>query len=151
MFVALGDPAIYRFEGEPPESPERLRARFLKLESRRSPDGREQWLNWVVRLDGGAAIGYVQATVGPGANAAVAYVLASAYWGRGLARRAVAAMLAELTAHHAVTSFHAVAIRANVRSIHLLESLGFAAASQQMHARRNVVPSEVLMLRAASG
>jgi hypothetical protein len=50
MFAVLCDPAIYEFENEPPPSVEWLRARFAKLESRRSPDGEEQWLNWVVRL-----------------------------------------------------------------------------------------------------
>ena len=34
-----------------------LRERFERLESRASADGREQWLNWVVRLDSGAIAG----------------------------------------------------------------------------------------------
>jgi hypothetical protein len=63
MFAVLGDPAIYEFENQPPASLEWLRTRFGKLESRRSADGTEQWLNWVVRIAGGGLIGYVQATV----------------------------------------------------------------------------------------
>jgi hypothetical protein len=42
MFRVLSDPAIYEYENDPPASLEWLRARFERLESRRSPDGREQ-------------------------------------------------------------------------------------------------------------
>ena len=50
MFEVLSDPAIYEFENEPPRSPELLAQRYERLESRRSTDGAEQWLNWVIRL-----------------------------------------------------------------------------------------------------
>ena len=52
MFVVLNDPAIYEYEDKPPPSLELewLRERFARLESRRSGDGRQQWLNWVIRL-----------------------------------------------------------------------------------------------------
>ena len=50
MFAVLGDPAIYLYENEPPPSLEWLRDRFTRLETRRSPDGNEQWLNWVIHL-----------------------------------------------------------------------------------------------------
>jgi len=39
MFVVLNDSAIYEYENEPPASLERLRERFARLETRRSPDG----------------------------------------------------------------------------------------------------------------
>jgi ribosomal-protein-alanine N-acetyltransferase len=103
MFVVLSDPAIYEYENQPPVSVEWLRTRFGKLESRRSADGTEQWLNWVVRIDGGGLIGYVQATVRADGSAAIAYELSSAHWGRGLGRRAVEAMLVELVARYRVS------------------------------------------------
>src|ERR1700739_1257561 len=96
MFVVLRDPAIYEYENRPPQSLEWLRERFTKLESRCSTDGKEQWLNWVIRLPTSELVGYVQATVHADGRAAIAYELCSAYWGRGLARKAVQAMLAEL-------------------------------------------------------
>src|SRR3989454_10531937 len=74
MFIVLGDPAIYEHENEPPPSVEWLRARFARLESRRSPDDREQWLNWVIRLPTSELGGYVQATVRPGGRAVMAHV-----------------------------------------------------------------------------
>jgi hypothetical protein len=65
MFEVLSDPAIYEFENEPPESLEWLRERYRKLETRRSADGTQHWLNWVIRLPTSELAGYVQATVHP--------------------------------------------------------------------------------------
>ena len=84
MFVVLCDPAIYQFEGVPPPSVERLAAGYRRRESRLSPDGQEQWLNWVVRrLPGGEATGYVQATVLAGGVSYVGYEFASRFWRQG--------------------------------------------------------------------
>jgi RimJ/RimL family protein N-acetyltransferase len=148
MFRVLSDPAIYEHENEPPPSLEWLRARFARLESRRSPDEQEQWLNWVIRLPTFELVGYVQATVSPDGGAAIAYVLSSAYWGRGLARRAVEAMIAELVARHEVRSLSAVLKRENHRSLRLLERLGFSPASAQEVAAARIEADELLMVRA---
>jgi RimJ/RimL family protein N-acetyltransferase len=147
MFAVLGDPAIYEYESEPPASLEWLRERFTKLESRRSADGREQWLNWVIRLPTSELIGYVQATVHPDQRAAIAYVLSSAYWGRGLARQAVQAMVGELAVHYQVRTLSAVLKTGNLRSMGLLERLGFSRASPEEHVEYQVEPGESLMQR----
>jgi RimJ/RimL family protein N-acetyltransferase len=147
MFAVLGDPAIYEYENQPPSSVEWLRARFGRLESRRSADGTEQWLNWVVRRADAGLIGYVQATVRADGTAAIAYELSSAHWGRGLGRRAVEAMLVELVARYRVTAFVAVAKRENFRSLRLLERLGFAPADPDRHARSELEPDEILLVR----
>jgi RimJ/RimL family protein N-acetyltransferase len=97
MFAVLSDPAIYAYENAPPPSLDWLRERFASLESRRSVDSSEQWLNWVVRLPSAELIGYVQATIHADGRAAIAYELSSAYWGRGLGLRAVQAMIGELS------------------------------------------------------
>ncbi len=137
MFTVLGDPAIYEYENAPPESLAWLRNRFARLESRQSSDGNEAWLNWVIRLPSvpsvpnDALIGYVQASVYPNGRAAIAYVLNSAHWGRGLARRAVQAMIVELTTHHHAHNFSAVLKRENFRSSGLLKRLGFAPANAE--------------------
>jgi len=156
MFDVLADPAIYAYENEPPPSLAWLAARFAKLESRRSADGREQWLNWVLRpkrsVPGGAPpalIGFVQATVRPDRSAAIAYVLGSAHWGRGLAQEAVAAMLARLAAAHDVALFTATLKSANERSLRLLERLSFAPAGPELAASHAIEPDETLMWRAA--
>ncbi len=147
MFKVLCDPAIYAYENAPPASLEWLRARFEKLETRQSADGREQWLNWVIRMPLGELIGYVQATVRADASAGIAYELCSAYWGRGLATRAVSAMTRELAEHYGVRLFTAVAKRRNFRSTRLLERLGFAQGSEELRAQLRVEPDEVLMCR----
>lgn len=147
MFGVLSDPAIYEYENEPPQSLEGLRERFAELESRRSPNGREQWLNWVIRLPTLQLIGYVQATVYPDGRAALAYELSSAHWGRGLARQAVQAMIGELAAGYGVRRLSAVLKRENLRSLRLLERLGFTLASAQAHEERQVERDEYLMQR----
>jgi [ribosomal protein S5]-alanine N-acetyltransferase len=149
MFAVLSDPAIYAFENEPPPSLEWLRARFTRLESRRSPDGRDLWLNWVIRVPASGLIGYVQATVRPDGSAAIAYELSSAYWGRGLARNALQAMMSELAGNYQVKVFFAVGKRENFRSVRLLERLGFSLAPPEPHAEHQVEPGEFLMRRAA--
>jgi RimJ/RimL family protein N-acetyltransferase len=147
MFAVLSDPAIYEHENKPPPSLEWLRARFSRLESRHSADGSEQWLNWVIRVPSSELVGYVQATVRPSGHAAIAYELSSAYWGRGLARRAIQAMIAELGEHYHIRTVTAVLKSENRRSLGLLERLGFSLASPESHARHNVEPGEILMQR----
>jgi len=149
MFAVLSDPAIYVHENEPPASVDALRERYRKLETRRSADDGEHWLNWVVRLPNGELAGYVQATVHGDGRAAVAYEFASRYWGRGLARAAVEAMIGELAAHYGVHSLSAVLKRSNERSRRLLERLHFALASPEPHRLRNVDTDEILMERDA--
>lgn len=150
MFVVLGDPAIYEHENAPPVSVEWLRTRFCRLETRRSADGRERWLNWVVRLPDGRLAGYVQATLGEDGSAGIAYELASAHWGRGLGTRCVQAMIGELRAHYGVHTLTAVLKRSNARSLRLLERLGFVPAPDALRAVHGVEPDELILQRAAA-
>ena len=151
MFAILSDPALYRHEGAPPPSLEWLRARFSKLELRASPQGDERWLNWVIRLPTSELIGFVQATVGPEGRAAVAYVLSSRHWGRGFARQAVQAMILELAEHYQVRHLSAVIKRNNLRSLLLVERLGFAVAASETRSDHGVHADEVLMQREIQG
>jgi RimJ/RimL family protein N-acetyltransferase len=146
MFLVLSDPAIYQYENEPPASVDWLRERFARLESRQSADGTQRWLNWVVRLRTAGLIGYVQATVFSSGQAAIAYVLASEHWGRGLAAEACQAMIGELARHYGVVTIYATFRRRNERSARLLERLGFAPVSAQW-VDIALDPNELLMLR----
>jgi len=147
MFVVLSDPAIYKHENRPPQSLEWLQERFTKLESRRSPNGMEQWLNWVIRLPTSDLAGYVQATVHEDGRAAIAYELSSPYWGRGLARQAVRVMITELAEYYHVRRVTAVLKRENQRSFRLLERLDFALASPACRSKYGVEDDEILMWR----
>ena len=150
MFTVLSDPAIYEYENEPPASLAWLQERFRKLETRRSADGNEHWLNWVIRLPASGLIGYVQATVYPDGRAAIAYVLASRFWGRGLAYEAVQAMIRALVEDYGVRRLSAVFKRQNRRSLRLLERLGFSLASPELHAEYGAEPDEWLMISDAA-
>ena len=128
MFEVLSDLAIYRFGNQPPISLEDLRQRFERLSDGRSPDGREHWLNWEIRLPDGALAGYVQATIDANGLATVGYELASAFWGRGLGTQAVARMIEELQATYRIQGLRASLNPANLRSMRLLRRLGFQLA-----------------------
>jgi RimJ/RimL family protein N-acetyltransferase len=147
MFRVLSDPAIYEFENEPPPSEEWLARRYERLETRGSIDGREKWLNWVIRLESGDLAGYVQATVLRSGASYVAYELGSRYWRRGIATCAVLAMLEELRTGYHVHTFAAVLKAANFRSLGLLESLGFARASEEQVAQFGAEPDELVMVK----
>lgn len=146
MFSVLSDPAIYTYENAPPESLEWLHARFARLESRQSPDGAEQWLNWVIRLPKGPLIGYVQATIQGDRSAWVAYELSSRYWGRGLGALATRTVLSELAATYNVAEVFAVAKAANVRSLRMLQRLDFAPVAGR-NPRHEIEADEVLYFR----
>jgi ribosomal-protein-alanine N-acetyltransferase len=126
MFLVLSDPAVYEFENVPPMSQAWLEQRFARLESRRSANGHEQWLNWVIRLPSGELAGYVQATVTSGFVAYIAYELASKFWRRRIGSTAIGAVLAELGATYGVNTFVAVLKSRNVRSMAFLRHLGFS-------------------------
>jgi RimJ/RimL family protein N-acetyltransferase len=145
MFLVLSDPAIYEYENAPPPSVDWLRTRFERLESRKSPDGTEEWLNWVIRLPTDELIGYVQATVKFGDLAFVAYALSSKFWGRGLASEAVSAMIMELSLSYKVRICFASLKVENFRSILLLERLGFSFANADQCAEHQVESDELLM------
>ena len=145
MFEVLSDPAIYEFENSPPESPGWLERRFAQLESRVSPNGQEQWLNWVIRLPTGALAGYVQASVAPDHTAFVAYELGSRFWRKGIGSAAVSAMLAELAGTYAVRTFVATLKARNYRSAALLKSLGFEPGAPPGAREIPAEPDEIVM------
>jgi [ribosomal protein S5]-alanine N-acetyltransferase len=151
LYPLLADPRQREFHDDDPVSLEALRERFRKGESRRSPEGREQWLNWVLVLrDGDAnAIGFVQATVQEDHRAWVAYQLATSLWGRGLATEAVRAMIDHLIAHHAVMQCMATVDQRNERSWRLLERLGFVRADAAQAASMDVQAGDWLYLRSS--
>jgi RimJ/RimL family protein N-acetyltransferase len=150
MFEVLSDPAIYEFEREPPPSVERLAAGFRALESRASPDGREPWLNWVIRLPDRALAGYVQATIVEPGVAHVAYELGSRYWRRGIGCSCVQAMMDELKRSYGVERFVAVLKAANFRSMGLLLHLGFEQADAAQAEPMPIEADEIVMLKCHS-
>ena len=134
MMRVLADPRIHAFvPTDPPTDEAALRERFEQQNSRRSPDGQDYWLNWVV-FASEEAIGTVQATVVPAeACANVAYMFHPEAWGRGYATEAVQAMLEHLEGLQ-VNRFEAHIDTRNLASQRLVERLGFRRAQEIKHA-----------------
>jgi RimJ/RimL family protein N-acetyltransferase len=148
MFEVLADPEIYRYlDYPPPPSLEHLRRLYTRLESRKSPDGSQLWLNWVVRVPGQAPVGYVQATVIAPGSAWVAYVLSSKHWGRGYAHAAAQAMIEHLNKAYGVSRYLATVEAENQRSIRLLDRLAFRAATADEANGQGLSATERLYLR----
>jgi len=128
LFEPLRDERLYRYyAGQPPESIEELRVRFALLVKRRSPDGTEKWLNWVVRLQDGTVVGRMQATI-RARYTLIGYDIFVPYWRKGYGKEAVRAMLEFLESECRVRRVHAIVDSENIASIRLLESLGFNRA-----------------------
>lgn len=94
MFPILSDPELYLFTGDlPPRSEEILYRRYKWLEDRKSPDGTELWLNWMIKsLTDSEAIGYMQATVMPDCTY-VAWVIGLKWQSKGYATEATKAVI----------------------------------------------------------
>jgi len=95
MVDVLSGPALYAFTGGSPPGLDELRARYAGQAAGRSPDGSEEWRNWILRREpGGEAIGYVQATItGGGQRAEIAWVVGLDWQGRGYATEAAQALV----------------------------------------------------------
>lgn len=94
MVGVLSDPELYTFIGGAPPTLRWLRERYAGLVVGHSPDGRQQWHNWIVRTPGGRAVGTVQATVtDEGRQAEIAWIVGAAFQGKGYATAAAVALV----------------------------------------------------------
>jgi RimJ/RimL family protein N-acetyltransferase len=127
LFEALQAPDLYTYNPQdPPSSPEILTARYATLSSRRSPDGREVWLNWALRQRAtGDYVGTVQTTVRADQTALLAYMIFVPFWRQGYAREACARVLAHLFEEYHLSCVAAEIDTRNAASMRLVEALGF--------------------------
>ncbi|GAA5178449.1 hypothetical protein GCM10025771_17600 [Niveibacterium umoris] len=126
------DAALYAYVPiEQPESEVAVAAWFARLAAGAPAALQEEWLNWAVVLPTEDAVaGIVQATVVPDGEAELAYLIAPAFWQRGIGYHAVRMMIDWLWRERAVTTLRAVADTRNLRSQQLLERLGFVLAGE---------------------
>ncbi|GAA2672831.1 GNAT family N-acetyltransferase [Nonomuraea recticatena] len=98
MVDVLSGERLYTFTGGSAPTLEGLRARYTRQVTGRSPDGLEEWRNWIVRRGhDGQAVGYVQATITEqGRKAEIAWVIGLAWQRRGYASQAATALVAWL-------------------------------------------------------
>src|ERR1700686_445875 len=85
LLPVLQDETLYGFIPQDPPSLENLQHRYKIWRARRSPDGREIWLNWAGRQRAGDYIGHFQAGFDEKNGFAVAYTLGSNYQRQGYA------------------------------------------------------------------
>ncbi|MFF7964335.1 GNAT family N-acetyltransferase [Streptomyces sp. NPDC007903] len=100
MAGVLADPALHRFIGGSPYTPDALAARYRRLVAG-SPHPEVTWLNWVLRLrEDSRLAGTVQATLyAANGTAEIAWVVGTPWQGRGIAKEAAVALVAWLTSY----------------------------------------------------
>ena len=135
LFELLSDARLYEFiPQEPPATRDALASRYKFLESRRSPDGTEAWLNWVARSkSGGGGLGTVQVTIFADRRAQLAYEIGVPYWRQGYATEACDRVIGALF-EEGVVEVRAELDTRNVASIRLLERLGFVRGALRRRA-----------------
>ena len=150
LFEVLKDVRLYEFLDEhPPVSVQELAKKLARSESRMSPDGKQRWLNWVVRTESGAICGYVQATVEETKDTNVAFVFGSNHQGKGIATAAVKTVLDLVSTRYDVSRFFILSEASNARSVKLAQRLGFDLASKVEFASRHAGPTEILFRKCA--
>ena len=128
MAMVLGAPELYGFIGGQPPTLTELTDQYRRQVVGRSLDGHEEWLNWIVRLEG-TAIGYVQATVHEGTRAVIAWVIGVPWQGRGYATEA-ARELVRLLRARGVTRIEAYIVPGHAASEMVAARSGLAATGQ---------------------
>jgi RimJ/RimL family protein N-acetyltransferase len=98
MVRVLSAESLYTFTGGSPPTLDELRARYARQAAGRSPDGSQEWRNWIIRREpGGQAVGYLQATImDSGTRAEIAWMVGVDWQGRGYAAEAARALVAWL-------------------------------------------------------
>lgn len=137
LFDALCDKRIYRWiESGGPKDLLQLRSKWKHNETRLSPDGKEVWLNWAIRLDyEGPYIGKLDAELDSPVNVTnVGFVFFPEYWGNGYATEALLAVIGALRIN-GISSMRATVAAPNIASAHVLEKAGFV--------RGNLVADEI--------
>lgn len=130
MQPLLSSLELYRYIDSKPPSFDELTALYQKWELRKSPDGAEEWLNWIAReRSSGKAVGYFQAGVptarGSSSEPYVAYVIGTEFQNQGFAAEGLASLISFLRIEKELNEIKAWVDTRNLRSIHLLEKSGF--------------------------
>ncbi len=136
LFESSQDEGLYQFiPQDPPATLRALEDRYGFLSGRRSPDGREAWLNWAVReRSSGDYAGTLEATVYGNGTAIIAYMVFVPHQRRGFAAEACGRLLQHLFEDYRLSMVAAEIDTRNVASIALVEALGFERVGFQKDA-----------------
>ncbi|NKI70700.1 GNAT family N-acetyltransferase [Collimonas pratensis] len=127
LFAHLCDAGLYTYmPHQPPASVASLAERYQRLESRRSMDGSDIWLNWAVRLaDSEEYVGYVQASIEADGHAMLAYFVFAPFQRQGYAMEMCSKVRDYLLNAFAASSVYALIDTRNRASIALVEKMSF--------------------------
>jgi RimJ/RimL family protein N-acetyltransferase len=157
MVDLLADRRLYAFyDDEASPTLDELRTRYARQSAGTSPDGRETWHNWIVRVrDTGEVAGFVQATIGATAgsstagadtastpfdgasSAELAWVIGTAYQRRGYATEAVAAVATAVRGPDSLTGDDVELVHAHIAPDNV--------ASQSVARRLGLRPTDVIV------
>jgi [ribosomal protein S5]-alanine N-acetyltransferase len=136
LYKQLLDEKLYKFiPQEPPVSLQALQKRYGALSSRISPDEREIWLNWVMRIrETNIYVGTLEATVYSDFTAKIAYMVFSQFWQQKFAKEGCECMLNYLSKNFSIKRVVIEMDTRNIASIRLAKSLGFKCISTKFDA-----------------
>lgn len=131
IYDELLNSSLYKYIPDtPPRSLQELKDRYALLESRKSPDGQQLWLNWVARFRKRQQyVGTFQATIYANQTAEIAYMVFVQFWRLGYGKEACSQLLRHLFFDYQVRTISANMDTRNLASIGLVESLGFQRIS----------------------
>ena len=123
MVTLLADRALYAFyDDEASPTLGELRARYARQSVGRSADGSEVWHNWILRVRAsGEVAGFVQATVRRSdgrVRAELAWVVGTAYQGRGYATEAARAARDAISGPGSASGDDATVVEAHISPGH---------------------------------
>ncbi len=127
MFTGLQNEAVFQWISmKRPASVESLRADFLRLESRLSPDRSEAWLAWVaIEPVQDTVIGQIDVCIDPKRCCTnFGYYFFPPFWGRGYASEATTVVVQHLQAL-GIGPMVATVTAGNISSERVLEKAGF--------------------------
>lgn len=131
MFTVLNDQRLHRYTGGLPPAAAELAERYRGLESRRSADGNEVYLTWVVRLVPlGEAIGEVGGAVTDDGLATIAYTIGHRYQRHGFATEAALAMVRLLATHVDVSTLEVLIPPSHTAAQRVAAGLGMKPTGQ---------------------
>jgi [ribosomal protein S5]-alanine N-acetyltransferase len=121
----FSDQELHRFVPYEPLTLEAQKQKCARWATRRSPDGKELWLNWAGRRkDSGALAGHFQVGVSEDGIASVGYVVGRAHQNLGLATEAMLAVFSYLERDLAIREVKAWSDSRNLASHRLAQKLG---------------------------
>ncbi len=136
LFQATQSEQLYTFIPQnPPLSVQALAKKYAYWAGRKSPDGREIWLNYAIFSQSLTAyVGTLQATILEDTTTYLAYEIFPAYWRKGFATIACTGFIQYLFQTYPIQTITAHVDTRNRASYKLLESLGFRQTQFIQHA-----------------